>query len=54
MNNPIEAGYDVTSNMPFGNVIIKNGANMKIKMGIEGVTIKNGFECEKGGTLVVE
>ena len=51
---PIIAGYDATTSETFGDVIIKDGAKMDIKVGSGGVTLKNGFECQIGGSLVVE
>ena len=53
-NSPIIAGYDATTSETFGDVIIKDGAKMDIKVGSGGVTLKNGFECQIGGSLVVE
>lgn len=46
-------GYDVTNDKEHGNVIIKNGKTLKITNASE-VIIKNGFECEKGATFIVE
>lgn len=51
--NKIEVGYDVTSSIPYGNVIIYNGANLKLNSTSETI-IKNGFECQKGATFIVE
>ena len=53
-NSPIIAGYDATTSETFGDVIIKDGAKMDIKVGSGGVTLKNGFECQIGDSLVVE
>lgn len=49
----IEVGYDVTSSILYGNVIINNGANLKLNS-ISETIIKNGFECQKGATFIVE
>lgn len=49
----IEVGYDVTSSIPYGNVIINNGANLGLNSTSETI-IKNGFECQKGATFIVE
>ncbi len=49
----IEVGYDVTSSIPYGNVIINNDANLRLKSTSETI-IKNGFECQKGATFIVE
>lgn len=49
----IEVGYDVTSSIPYGNVIINNGANLRLNSTSETI-IKNGFECQKGATFIVE
>lgn len=49
----IEVGYDVTSSIPYGNVIINNGANLRLNSTSE-MIIKNGFECQKGATFIVE
>jgi ribosomal protein S4E len=51
--NKIEVGYDVTTSSPYGNVTVKNGASLNLKS-TSGTFIKNGFECEKGATLVIE
>lgn len=54
INSPITAGYNVTTSETFGDVIIKDGAKMNIKVGSGGVTLKSGFECQAGGSLVIE
>lgn len=53
-NSPITAGYNVTTSEVFGDVIIKDGAKMNIKVGSGGITLKNGFECQAGSSLVIE
>lgn len=53
-NSPITVGYDVTTSETYGNVIIKNGANLNIKVDSGDVILKNGFEVETGSTLVIE
>ncbi len=52
--SPLSIGYDVTTDKPYGNVMVKSGANLSIQNGSGGVTIKSGFECEKGAMLIVE
>ena len=51
---PMNVGYDVTTEESYGNVIVRPRAKLTIRNGLNGVTIKNGFECEKGGMLVIE
>ena len=51
--SPLNIGYDVTNNVPYGNVYIESGAKLFIQNGASGVTIKNGFECKLGGELIV-
>ena len=53
-STPIYIGYDVTTEKDFGVVVIKDGVSLKIKNGTGGVTIKNGFECEKGGEIEIK
>lgn len=53
-NSPIAVGYDVTTSETHGDVILKNGANLNIKLGNGGVTLDKGFESQIGSTLVVE
>ena len=52
-NSPINIGYDVTTEEPLGNVIIKNKTKLYIRKGTNQVNIKNGFECELGGELLI-
>ena len=52
--SPLKIGYDVTTEKPYGNVVLKSGAKLSIQKGVSGVTIKNGFECELGGELIIE
>jgi len=52
--SPLVIGYDVTTEKPYGNVVLKSGAKLSIQKGVSGVTIKNGFECELGGELIIE
>ena len=47
-------GYDVSTEIDNGNVLVKSGSKLRIKNGAGGVVIKNGFECEIGAELVVE
>ena len=53
-NTPLSIGYNVTPNKPYGNVTVKSGSKLSIHNGTGGVTISNGFECEKGGELIIE
>lgn len=48
----IYVGYDVTNSISNGNVTIKNGANILFDAE-QNFEIKNGFECELGGTFEV-
>lgn len=49
----IKAGYDVTTAVPYGNVIVENGSKLSISKK-NGVIIKNGFKCELGGELKIK
>ena len=51
---PLSIGYDVTTEIPNGNVKLKSGSKLSIQNGSGGVTIKNGFECEKGAELTIQ
>ena len=51
--SPMDVGYDVSNNLPFGNVIVKSGGSLKIR-NTNGTTIKNGFICEEGATMKIE
>ena len=53
LGSPISIGYNVTTNQPFGNVIIEPGSKVIIEKG-EGINIKNGFECKGGSEFVIE
>lgn len=48
----IYAGHNVTTQKPQGDVIIQNGATLKLKAQKE-VFLENGFEVENGGVLEV-
>ena len=48
-----QIGYNVYSGYPYGNVIVKPGNTLKIITDYN-VTIKNGFECEKGAVLEIK
>lgn len=48
----IEIGYDVTTSIPKGDVILKDGADLKLNS-TSGTIIKNGFKCEKGAKLTI-
>lgn len=48
----IEIGYDVTTSIPKGDVILKDGADLKLNSTF-GTIIKNGFKCEKGAKLTI-
>ena len=47
------AGYDVTTSIPYGNVIIESGNKLSINKK-KGVRIKNGFKCKIGGELQIK
>lgn len=49
----IEVGKDVTPYITFGDVIVNNGASLKLNSR-SATLIKNGFECNKGGVLIIE
>ena len=51
---PLNIGYNVTTEKPYGNVVISSGGKLSIQKGTGGVTIKNGFECELGGELIIK
>lgn len=53
INEPISIGYDVTNTKPYGNVTISSGAKVFVSKG-QGVTIKNGFECQYGAEFIVQ
>lgn len=50
--NSVQAGYDVTSAQPVGNVVVESGGNLHIKA--NEATLSNGVEVKLGGTLVIE
>lgn len=47
------AGYDVTTSIPYGNVVIESGNKLSINKK-KGVRIKNGFKCKIGGELRIK
>lgn len=49
----VNVGYDVTSSIAYGNVLINSGASLRINSTTETI-IKNGFECQLGATLIIE
>lgn len=49
-NNRIYAGRNVTSSLPEGDVVIKNGSNVKF-IAEQGITLASGFKVEKGATF---
>lgn len=51
---PMNIGYDVSTEIDNGNVLVKSGSKLRINNGAGGVVIKNGFECEIGAELVIE
>ena len=51
-DDTICAGYDVTTSIPYGNVIVENGSKLSINKQ-NGVRIKNGFKCKTGGELQI-
>lgn len=53
LNSPITIGNDVTSSEPNGDVVIEPCFKVGIVKG-NGVLIKNGFECKKGASFVIE
>ena len=53
IKKPIYIGYDVTNTKPYGNVTISSGAKVFVSKG-QGVTIKNGFECQSGAEFIVQ
>ncbi|MCR4836852.1 MAG: hypothetical protein K5899_10815 [Bacteroidaceae bacterium] len=48
----LNVGYDVTTSIPYGNVTIESGSILII-YNENGVLIKNGFECKRGGELQI-
>jgi hypothetical protein len=53
-NSPFSIGYDVTTTLPPGDVIVRDGAKLSIEKGSDGVFIKNGFEIEKGAEFHIK
>lgn len=53
IGDKIKVGKDVTPNIPNGNVTVNSGASLKLKSNSYTI-IKNGFECKKGGELIIE
>ena len=51
-NGPLAIGSNVTNSIPQGEVVVKSGKILKI-YNKAGVTIPNGFKCEKGATFIV-
>lgn len=51
--NKIEMGYDVTPSIQYGKVLIKKDAKLRLRSS-SGTILKNGVECEKGATLIIE
>jgi len=51
---PMNIGYDVTTEKDYGNVTVKTRSKLKVENSSGGVTIKNGFECERGAELIIE
>lgn len=51
--SPIAIGYNVTSEIPVGNVVIEDGGILQIKQNSE-VSIPSGFECKLGGQLYIK
>ena len=52
IGNNIYAGNSVTTQKPQGDVIIRNGATLKLKAQ-KNVFLENGFEVENGGVIEV-
>ena len=52
--DPLNIGYDVTTGIPYGNVVVKPNSKLTIQKGSQGVLIKNGFECEMGAEMIIE
>ena len=52
-NTPLNIGYDVTTEKPYGNVIVESGKKLFIQNGNNGVSIKNGFECKHGAEFII-
>ena len=49
----MSVGYDVTDQQEYGNVLVEQGASLRLNQQ-NGLVIKNGFECEKGAELIIE
>ena len=52
-SSPLNIGSNVTNSKPFGDVVVKKGHTLSIKGNVE-VTIKNGFNVEKGAVLDIK
>ena len=52
--SPLMVGYDVTTSEQYGDVTINPKSRLIINNGSNGVSIKNGFECKKGGQLIIQ
>lgn len=51
---PFRIGYDIIPSLTYGNVVVEDGAKLKIKLGSGGLLIKNGFSVEAGGQFIVD
>ncbi|MBR7154273.1 MAG: hypothetical protein IKD12_03065 [Paludibacteraceae bacterium] len=49
--NVVNAGYDVTSDIPYGNVVIEDGGELRIKA--NETTLTKGVEVKLGGILII-
>lgn len=49
--NITNAGYDVTSTQPYGNVVVEDGGELRIKA--NETTLTNGVEVQLGGKLII-
>lgn len=52
-NTPLVIGSNVTTFIPFGDVIVSPNSNVKI-LNDNGVTIQEGFECQPGGEFEIK
>ena len=48
----VYAGYDVTNDIQYGNVVVEDGGELRIKA--NETTLTNGVEVKSGGTLTIE
>lgn len=51
-NGSLSVGNHVQQSLPHGDVIVKDGGTLDIRLGGD-VIISSGFECEKGGVFIV-